>query len=222
MLKITETTMHGEMELFGKSYKFDYKQGCLFFAGVSSAEVVELLRSMADACCSDPRATTEEEDYPRPTPHYERTPQGAINNCALNNGVEMKDCQICGGDCPERPDVHIAVGPEAVDEVLTHALTHPDPKLRSLLVARTHPDELAPDRIADPSPIDRAHYVDVLSVQSRLQDILLWLHKRGHARVELTKICEDLRPDVPVLRRISNLAERIARTLETPAMSEVT
>lgn len=31
----------------------------------------------------------------------ERTPEGRINNCALANGDEAKNCQMCGGDCPD-------------------------------------------------------------------------------------------------------------------------
>lgn len=30
-----------------------------------------------------------------------RTPEGHINNCALANGANEADCQICGGDCPD-------------------------------------------------------------------------------------------------------------------------
>jgi hypothetical protein len=32
----------------------------------------------------------------------ERTPDGHINNCALANGDEEKNCQICSGRCPDR------------------------------------------------------------------------------------------------------------------------
>lgn len=33
---------------------------------------------------------------------HERTPDGHINNCSLANADEEKNCQICGGNCPER------------------------------------------------------------------------------------------------------------------------
>ena len=32
----------------------------------------------------------------------ERTPEGFINNCALVNGDEEHECQVCLGDCPDR------------------------------------------------------------------------------------------------------------------------
>lgn len=31
-----------------------------------------------------------------------RNEDGYINNCALNNGAEEKDCQMCKGNCPDR------------------------------------------------------------------------------------------------------------------------
>lgn len=31
-----------------------------------------------------------------------RTPDGHINNCSLYNGEDEKDCQMCGGKCPDR------------------------------------------------------------------------------------------------------------------------
>lgn len=31
-----------------------------------------------------------------------RTPEGHINNCSLYHGEEEKDCQMCGGKCPDR------------------------------------------------------------------------------------------------------------------------
>ena len=31
-----------------------------------------------------------------------RTPDGNINNCALNAGYDERDCQVCGGACPDR------------------------------------------------------------------------------------------------------------------------
>lgn len=31
-----------------------------------------------------------------------RKPGGAINNCALANGFDADDCQVCGGACPDR------------------------------------------------------------------------------------------------------------------------
>lgn len=33
---------------------------------------------------------------------YERTPDGHINNCALANGDERKNCQVCKEQCPDR------------------------------------------------------------------------------------------------------------------------
>jgi hypothetical protein len=33
---------------------------------------------------------------------YERTPDGHINNCALANGDDEKNCQICNGKCPDK------------------------------------------------------------------------------------------------------------------------
>lgn len=35
-------------------------------------------------------------------PQHERTPGGDINNCALANGEQERDCQVCGGACPDR------------------------------------------------------------------------------------------------------------------------
>jgi len=32
----------------------------------------------------------------------ERTPDGHINNCAVANGDDEKDCQVCSGVCPDR------------------------------------------------------------------------------------------------------------------------
>ncbi len=32
---------------------------------------------------------------------YDRTPEGYVNNCALANGAEQKDCQVCVV-CPDR------------------------------------------------------------------------------------------------------------------------
>ena len=31
-----------------------------------------------------------------------RKPGGAINNCALANGFDASDCQVCGGACPDK------------------------------------------------------------------------------------------------------------------------
>lgn len=31
-----------------------------------------------------------------------RTPYGEIDNCALNAGYDERECQICGGACPDR------------------------------------------------------------------------------------------------------------------------
>lgn len=31
----------------------------------------------------------------------ERTPAGTINNCALANGFAVRECQLCGGRCPD-------------------------------------------------------------------------------------------------------------------------
>jgi hypothetical protein len=31
-----------------------------------------------------------------------RSPDGTINNCALANGDEESNCQMCGGECPDR------------------------------------------------------------------------------------------------------------------------
>jgi hypothetical protein len=31
-----------------------------------------------------------------------RAPDGHINNCSLANGEAEEDCQICGGNCPDR------------------------------------------------------------------------------------------------------------------------
>lgn len=33
---------------------------------------------------------------------FERTPDGYINNCALVNGDDEDDCQVCSGRCPDR------------------------------------------------------------------------------------------------------------------------
>lgn len=31
-----------------------------------------------------------------------RTPHGAINNCAIAAGYDERECQICGGACPDK------------------------------------------------------------------------------------------------------------------------
>lgn len=31
-----------------------------------------------------------------------RTPDGAINNCAINAGYDERDCQVCGGAYPDK------------------------------------------------------------------------------------------------------------------------
>lgn len=33
--------------------------------------------------------------------NLERTPDGYVNNCAIANGHEAEECQVCGGTCPD-------------------------------------------------------------------------------------------------------------------------
>lgn len=35
-------------------------------------------------------------------PTMVRTPDGAINNCAIAAGYDERECQVCGGACPDR------------------------------------------------------------------------------------------------------------------------
>lgn len=42
-----------------------------------------------------------------------RTPGGYINNCAIANSDEEKNCQVCGGVCPDRDRI---VGAASLDD----------------------------------------------------------------------------------------------------------
>ena len=51
-----------------------------------------------------------------------RTPGGHINNCALANGELARDCQMCGGDCPDAArlanrDLALETGRKLADEL---------------------------------------------------------------------------------------------------------
>lgn len=57
------------------------------------AESIAADARVADAISDDARAGA---NYLLP-----RTPEGRINNCALANGDEERNCQACGGRCPD-------------------------------------------------------------------------------------------------------------------------
>lgn len=48
------------------------------------------------------REYAERAANPSLPPVMLRTPEGHINNCSLANGDAEKNCQICGGNCPDK------------------------------------------------------------------------------------------------------------------------
>ena len=46
----------------------------------------------------------------------ERTPSGKINNCALANGDEAKNCAMCQGSCPDATDTRGSVQHVSLDD----------------------------------------------------------------------------------------------------------
>ena len=48
------------------------------------------------------RERKERGTNPSLPPVMLRTPEGQINNCSLANGDAEANCQICGGNCPDR------------------------------------------------------------------------------------------------------------------------
>lgn len=66
----------------------------------------------------------------------ERLPDGTINNCSLKHGEPEKDCQMCGGHCPDR-DRYPVPGREQTDqEIEADLLGAPEfmPQPRTLTV----------------------------------------------------------------------------------------
>ena len=87
----------------------------LFFTGVR-------LHRHDDACATVGKSDELEiivSDLPR-------TPDGDINNCALANGVEEKDCQMCQERCPDRERFKAA--PSLFDPLFRPAAIDDDPK----------------------------------------------------------------------------------------------
>lgn len=83
---------------------------------------------------------------------YERTPRGTINNCALANCDEERNCQICEGNCPDRDrqreepiaDTETDLG-ESLDEALVSMPKerHKARKGQAKSRAPSSPDELS-------------------------------------------------------------------------------
>lgn len=62
----------------------------------------EVLQRLRDNRVSVRSISIEELTRERAAFDLERTPDGHINNCSLANSESEKDCQICGGACPDR------------------------------------------------------------------------------------------------------------------------
>jgi hypothetical protein len=70
--------------------------------GARKSEKPEILEKYASNVSDESKTLRKGERKPTFRERFERTPDGHINNCALANGEEEKDCQICEGACPDR------------------------------------------------------------------------------------------------------------------------
>jgi hypothetical protein len=67
--------------------------------GGSAAEALEKIR--AEPGSGNPKQPVADRGCDQGHEDFERTPDGAINNCALANGDTEANCQICSGSCPD-------------------------------------------------------------------------------------------------------------------------